>query len=113
MTNEDIFKLCNSIALIGWIGLAFAPHLRWTQRIITGIIVTSLCALYAFIIMQSIGKGGSGNFSSLEGVMQLFTIEEAVLAGWIHYLALTFKAQVASPEVVLQICARMEGNHPL
>ena len=27
------------------------------------------------------------DFSSLESVMELFTAEDAVLAGWVHYLA--------------------------
>jgi len=31
--------------------------------------------------------GGSFDFSSLASVMELFTKEVAVLAGWVHYLA--------------------------
>jgi hypothetical protein len=32
-------------------------------------------------------QGGEGGFGSLADVMKLFAREEAVLAGWIHYLA--------------------------
>ena len=88
MTPDTIFSLCNAVALFSWVALAIFPYQKAVHRILAGIVVASLCVLYTYIILKSIGEpGGSGSFSSLEGVMQLFTRKEAVLAGWIHYLA--------------------------
>ena len=43
--------------------------------------------MYAIYIVQSVGVSGMMDFGSLKSVMTLFTEENAVLAGWIHYLA--------------------------
>jgi len=46
-----------------------------------------LSVVYAFYIISSMIGGVTMDFGSLESVMNLFTIEDAVLAGWVHYLA--------------------------
>ena len=43
--------------------------------------------MYAIYIVQAVGVSGMMDFGSLKSVMTLFTEENAVLAGWIHYLA--------------------------
>ena len=45
-----------------------------------------LCGLYLALIVTHWG-GHKGGFSSLSGVMLLFTDRWLVLAGWVHYLA--------------------------
>lgn len=89
MTYDQLFKLCNTIALCSWIILVIAPHARWTQRILTGIIVTGFAVLYTWLVVTSFAQepGGFESFSSLEGVRALFTDRKAVLTGWVHYLA--------------------------
>ncbi len=61
----------------------------WKERFITGAIVTGLAALYTWLVVSAFAKepGGFESFTTLEGVMQLFTGKQATLAGWIHYLA--------------------------
>lgn len=87
MTNAQIFEYANSIVLPAWILLAIAPKWKWTTRIVPGIIVALLSALYVSLVFQAISFDEMSNFGSLEGVMALFTKPGAVLVGWIHYLA--------------------------
>jgi hypothetical protein len=41
---------------------------------------------YFFFITQGMGSGSEGSFDTLANVKLLFTNDEALLAGWIHYL---------------------------
>lgn len=87
MTPEIIFTLCSNLAIVGWIIMAVAPRWKFTHLIVTsGAISLLLGGVYFWIIVTTFGDG-EGNFSSLQGVMQLFENPNAVLAGWIHYLA--------------------------
>ncbi len=97
MNAEQIFSIANLIAMISWIILAVAPRWVLTRKIIlSGAIPLLLSVAYLVLIVLFFGSA-EGGFSSLAGVMQLFTNEWAVLAGWIHYLA--FDLFVGSWEV--------------
>ena len=87
MNPEQVFSLCNTLVLPGWLLLIIAPRWKWTDRIITGVIVTLLAITYCYFIFKIFKPADFKSFGSLNGVMQLFTNEEAMLAGWIHYLA--------------------------
>jgi len=54
--------------------------------VLTGTVPLLLSAAYLVIIVMFFGTA-EGSFSSLAGVMQLFTNPWTVLAGWLHYLA--------------------------
>jgi len=83
---DQLFKIANSIPLIGWILLTFAPKWRYTQIIIINGIVILLASIYLALAITNLGNP-EGNFGSLAGVMKLFENPYAVVAGWIHYLA--------------------------
>lgn len=87
MNPAQLFQLCSTLVLPGWLLLVAAPRWVWTDRIITGIIITLLAGCYVYCISISFGSFDKNSFSSLPNVMKLFTNETAVLAGWIHYLA--------------------------
>jgi heme A synthase len=88
MTPDSIFSICNSIALIGWIILiTVSPFWFDTDKLLIGIIVTLFAIVYAWCISQSFAAGDVEKFSTLDGVMSLFTNKMAVTAGWVHYLA--------------------------
>jgi hypothetical protein len=87
MNAAQIFSVANTFVLPGWLLLLFAPRWQWTDRIITGIIVTGLAICYVYCIGKSFAPADIQSFSTLAGVMKLFTNETAVLAGWVHYLA--------------------------
>jgi hypothetical protein len=84
--ESQIFQIANTIALFSWIMLIVFQTKAWTGKVLIGIIITILSIMYAVTIFSALGNDDAGSFSSLEGVMSLFTNERAVLAGWIHYL---------------------------
>lgn len=113
MNNATIFSLANGAALVGWIALAVAPQRTW--RLLRVALVGALAALYVTLVINGMRQGGAndGGFDSLANVMRLFQREDAVLAGWVHYLAFdlfvgTWEAEDASarglPRLLLLPC---------
>lgn len=87
MTPTDIFSIANMTAMPMWILMVLLPKWKVTRFLIDfKIIPIVLSLLYAFYIFQAIQIGGIMDFGSLASVMELFTEENAVLAGWVHYL---------------------------
>lgn len=87
MNPSSLFQFANSYALLGWILMFFAPKWKWTKSIVFYGVILLLATLYIIGIVPGLGKMDMQSFSSLEGVMALFTSPEAVAIGWIHYLA--------------------------
>lgn len=87
MNSDLIFQLSNNLALISWIVLIFFPFKSWTPKWILGTSISLLSLLYAYLAIATFDPDTFSQFGSLEGIMALFTHKEAVLAGWIHYLA--------------------------
>ena len=88
MTPTDVFSLVNLLALPMWILMIFLPKWKVTRYLIDfKIIPIVLSVIYVIYIAQSVLGGGEMDLGSLSSVMQLFTEENAVLAGWVHYLA--------------------------
>lgn len=68
-----------------WLALLFIPENKWVQKIITGVVIAiALVYLSQMPVFFQLEEGG---FGSLKDVMLLFKNENAVLAGWVHYLA--------------------------
>lgn len=87
MTPDKIFEICNTIAMLGWLILIFLPFFHHRDKFVIGIIVTLFCVVYAWLVFSSFSLSDFNSFSTLEGVMNLFTNKTVVTAGWIHYLA--------------------------
>jgi hypothetical protein len=89
MSPDSVFQTCNTIAMVGWIVLLIiSPFWSSFDKFLIGIIITLLAIVYAWLIFQVFTPGDFEKFSSLNGVMELFTDKTAVTAGWIHYLAI-------------------------
>jgi hypothetical protein len=91
MTPERLFEFANMAALAGWVLLVLAPlNRRWAvfgARLIAAV----LCGGYLAMLVAGLTGGnpppdGAG-FSTLEGVRLLLSTPQALLAGWVHYLA--------------------------
>lgn len=88
MSPETVFLVCNYGVLPFWLLLAAAPGWIWTDRLVHRVwIPGSLALVYVWALVANPARPEGGGFGSLEGVMLLFTMPHAVLAGWIHYLA--------------------------
>ena len=88
MSPDSVFQICNTIAMVGWIVLLIiSPFWSSFDKFLIGIIITLFAIVYAWLIFQVFTPGDFEKFSSLNGVMELFTDKTAVTAGWVHYLA--------------------------
>jgi len=89
MSPDSIFQTCSTIVMAGWLVLLIiSPFWSSFDKFLIGIIITLLAIVYAWLIFQVFTPGDFEKFSSLNGVMELFTDKTAVTAGWIHYLAI-------------------------
>jgi len=87
MSAEQIFSICNNVALLGWIVLIVAGWKRWAAALATGAILPLLLAIvYSGLIVSHWGET-PGGFGSLSAVAMLFSNHWLLLAGWVHYLA--------------------------
>ncbi|MBC8754304.1 DUF4281 domain-containing protein [Kordia sp. YSTF-M3] len=88
MTPSQVFSIVGMMAMPMWILMIFLPKWKVTRFFIDyKIIPIALSLIYAIFIIQATQIGGGMDFGSLKSVMALFTEENAVLAGWVHYLA--------------------------
>lgn len=88
MTPTDVFSLANMMAMPMWILMILLPKWKVTRLFIDfKVIPVLLSVIYVIYILQAILTGGGMDFGSLGSVMALFTEENAVLSGWVHYLA--------------------------
>jgi hypothetical protein len=67
--------------------VARMPNWKYTMPLIRYGMVVVLAVLYAYLILSSSSGFNGESFSTLANVKQLFQNDNAVLAGWIHYLA--------------------------
>ena len=88
MTAAAVFSIANTAVLPMWLLMIVLPKWKVTRFLIDyKVVPLALSLVYAFYIGVSIQSGGGLDFGSLDSVMALFTKENAVLAGWVHYLA--------------------------
>jgi hypothetical protein len=87
MTPSVLFDFVNFYAFLGWLLLLIAPNWKQTQVIIKFGILLVLAIVYSILVLKGISTFNIDDFSSLEKVKILFSKDEAIVAGWIHYLA--------------------------
>jgi hypothetical protein len=85
--QDNLFHIANTIALVGWLLLLFLPRWEHTFTVATFFCVLLLAALYCVLIVSGLSNFDPQSFSTLQNVMDLFRNKDAVLAGWVHYLA--------------------------
>jgi hypothetical protein len=87
MQPDALFKIANAVAFFAWLILILAsPFWKHTDKFLVGIVVTALAIFYAISIFAGFKMDDVEKFSTLDGIMNLFTNKQAVLGGWIHYL---------------------------
>lgn len=95
ITPAVMFKLLNYGVLPFWALLILIPLWKVTDFLVHSVLVPLLLGVvYAWLLASAIYgtpavPEGAG-FSSLEGVMKLFSNERALVAGWAHYLVFDF-----------------------
>lgn len=87
MTPSVVFSIANMSVIPMWALMIFLPNWKTTRILIDFKVLPILLSLfYVVYIIRTIQIGANMDFGSLDSVMALFTEENAVLAGWIHYL---------------------------
>ncbi|NAS13289.1 ABA4-like family protein [Poritiphilus flavus] len=88
MTPTTVFSLANLLVMPMWILMILFPKWKVTRFLmdykLVPILLSFLYGIYVFLTLQG---GGVLDFGSLSAVMRLFTLENAAMAGWVHYLA--------------------------
>ncbi len=88
MSLDALFNLANAVALVGWLILTLAPLRRGLALSSARGIAVGLAVAYAVLLVQAVMGGGfSADLTTLSGLAEGFSRPEAVLVGWVHYLA--------------------------
>ena len=86
MTYETAFSLAGLVAMAGWLLLLLSPWIpTWSDRI-AGTVLPMLLSI-GYLVLFLLPSDTTGGYGSLADIMELFTYEQAMLAGWVHYLA--------------------------
>lgn len=87
MRADQLFQLSSTAAMLAWILLIIFHKTLWISKALIGTIILAMSLLYFYLIAKNFGGMQPDSFSTLDGVAALFTNREALLAGWVHYLA--------------------------
>lgn len=87
MSFEVWFSIAGGLAMIGWLLLLLSPLTpKWVDRV-SGLWLPALLAIGYLLLLVVPASRGGGGFGTLAAVMELFSFEQAALAGWVHFLA--------------------------
>ena len=88
MSTAEVFSFANLLVMPMWLLMIILPKWKATRFLMDYKVVPLILSLtYAVYIVIAMRISGGMDFGSLDSVMALFTEENAVLAGWVHYLA--------------------------
>ncbi len=84
---ELVFSLAGLLAMAGWVTLLLSPLSPvWSDRI-AGLIVPVLLSGGYVMLIVLYPSGDGGGFGTFAEVTELFADQNALLAGWVHFLA--------------------------
>lgn len=87
MTWETAYTLANSLALVAWLPLFFAPRAAVTQRYAaTPAAPLVFAVLYTALVPVMVLGDGGGGMESLEALRPGFDRDPVLLLAWTHYL---------------------------
>ena len=88
LSNDELFPITNWV-MPAWMLLALLPRWGYTFPIVK-LFAIFFSALYVALILDTLVfnpvNASVSDFSSLDGLMKLFSFKGAVFAGWVHYI---------------------------
>ena len=86
MNHELVFSLAGLMAMAGWTALLLSPLIPvWSDRI-AGLVIPAVLSIGYVVILLAF-PAPSGGFGSFAEVRELFSHADALMAGWVHFLA--------------------------
>ncbi|GAB3248117.1 ABA4-like family protein [Larkinella harenae] len=80
--------IVNTLVLPQWLLMIFAPRWKPTDFLTKTLLIPALLALvYIYYLFFGRGELNLQSFSTLANIRTLFSHDDGLLAGWIHYLA--------------------------
>lgn len=86
MGTEQVFSIVGAVAALQWLLLIVLPKWKVTHWLIDHAVVPVLLSLVYCIYIAGFFDV-HGGFGSLQQVRMLFSNDNLLLAGWVHYLA--------------------------
>lgn len=93
-TAESAFAFFNALAFFAWLTLFIAPQSGVVRKILLNFVLLFFAVSYAYLLVTTFNFNSFADFSTLKGLQNLFANEEAILAGWLHYLAFDLLAGI-------------------
>jgi hypothetical protein len=87
VSPETLFTAASSAVVPAWGVLLLAPRWETGRRLVCGVLVPGVLALFYVALLVTRFPGAPGGFGSLADVARLFQDPYLLLAGWLHYLA--------------------------
>ena len=90
MTPDRLFGVFSTFVLIGWLALLVAPVRRSLAVTVARWVAAILCGGYFALLVTGLAGAGlppGAGFNTLDEVRVLLSTPQALLAGWVHYLA--------------------------
>lgn len=87
MNPTQVFSAVSTLATLQWLLLITLPKWKVTQWLIKYAAVPLLLAVIYCIYVAGFFSVHGGGFGSIQEVRTLFSNDNLLLAGWVHYLA--------------------------
>lgn len=87
MNPDFLFSVANAWILPAWLLLAVLPRWKGTPYIVVLAGVVPLAICYSVLLLSSLGELNPDAFSTLDTLGDAFSSKQALLTGWVHYLA--------------------------
>jgi hypothetical protein len=92
MNPELLFRILNTLVLIPWVLMLFAPNWKYTKSLVNSYLIPlALSVAYVVIIFSNLGGIAQADFTSLKGIQALLVgagnAPYFAAAAWFHYLA--------------------------
>lgn len=93
-STESAYSFFNAFAFFAWFSLFIAPQSEVVRKILLNLVLLFFALCYAYLLITTFRLESIEGFSTLKGLQALFSNEQAVLAGWLHYLAFDLLAGI-------------------
>ncbi len=91
ISADDMYLALNYGVMPFWALIIFLPHLKITDMVVHSVFAPIFLGVtYTWLLANVMGgvipmPDGAG-FASLDALMKTFSVKEAVVAGWAHYI---------------------------